>query len=439
MIDIVGTVARLTDQLAAVDPRRDPHEHAVLAYRLGLAQAEAPGGEPKENLRLALRWYETALPGFDPVFEPVAHARVLNAAAAATRSLGRLAEAAALFARAAEMLEGHGRNDEVAASLNNLGLARAGLGDSEGALEAFEQAVASFSTTRGEGRRGRAAALVNLGSALASLGSKEALEAAIDCYLEAVDVVTDDDAPYHRALADHARGVAEMALAEREEATDPVHLRRAVRAFESSLEFFSRTGFPYQHSLAKHNLGRALAAMGGERLLLLGLVAVEDSVSILDPRLHRTEWEHALHTLEQIESSLGRYNPGRSRLELFIVLFEVSDAAEGLALVTNRLTRLLALPTDARHSALRKLAAASVGAADHGLAYIGAELTVLTELPNEHLHEVLLARLDAHGRLPPSTRDLADRALDQAVGDALNGPQRVFVRDFLSGCGFERP
>ncbi|MGI8937570.1 MAG: hypothetical protein ACR2JF_05015 [Iamia sp.] len=440
MIDSTATFARLTDQRAAVDRRRDPHEHAVLAYRLGLAQAEAPGGDPAENQRLALHWYEIALSGFDPDFEPVAHARVLNAAAAATRSLGRLDAAASLFGRAAEMLAGHDRDDELAASLNNLGLARAGLGDTEGALDAFEHAVTTFSIAGHEGRRGRAAALVNLGVALASLGSTDGLKAAVDCYLEAMDVVGGDDAPYHCALADHARGVAEMALAERDEASAPTHLGRAVRAFEDSLGFFTRTGFPYQHSLAKHNLGRALAAVGGERDLLLGLVAVEDSVSVLDPRLHRTEWEHALHTLEQIESSLAPHQPARTRLELFMVLFEMSEPAERSALLTSRLTRLLALPRDARHSALRNLAAVSTASpADHGLVYIGTELTVLTELPNEHLREVLAARLEAHRRLPPTTRDDADRALDQAVGDALNGPQRVFVRDFLAECGFERP
>ena len=39
----------------------------------------------------------------------------------------------------------------------------------------------------------------------------------------------------------------------------------------------------------------------------------------------------------------------------------------------------------------------------------------------------------------PNGRPDASRALDQAVGDALNGPQRVLVRDFLAAQGFERP
>ncbi len=67
------------------------------------------------------------------------------------------------------------------------------------------------------------------------------------------------------------------------------------------------------------------------------------------------------------------------------------------------------------------------------------ELTVLTELPTENLESALLARLGAHQRLSDTVREAADAALGQAVGDALNGPQRVFVRDFLSSHGYERP
>lgn len=443
MIDTEGTVARLREQLAAIDDRRDPHEHAVVAYRLGLAHAESPTGDPQQNLGDALRCYDLALVGFDRVYEPVAHARVLNAAAAAMQSLGRVADAAQRFEEASHLLTGRDRDDELAACLNNLGLAHAGLGRSDDAQTAFRRAIETFSPNSDEGRRGKAAALVNNGMVLASLGTSDALAAAIGQYETAVDVVGGDDAPYHAALADHARGVAEMSLAQRLDARQlsdrAGHLRRAVRAFEESLEFFSRTGFPYQHSLAKHNLAKALSGFGGEKELLLALAAVEDAVSILDPRLHRTEWEHAFRTLEEIEGSLGAFHPGRSRRELFVVLLEQSAPDERVSLLTNRLTRLLALPPDARHSAMVELAKASVTAGDHGLEYIGRELAVLTELPNDHLEAALEARLDANRQLPPDRREDADRALDQAVGDALNGPQRVFVRDFLSSRGFERP
>ncbi|MDE0805750.1 MAG: hypothetical protein OSA99_20800, partial [Acidimicrobiales bacterium] len=311
--------------------------------------------------------------------------------------------------------------------------------DIDGALDAFDRAIEVFSNSSEEGRRGRAATLVNKGMLLSSTGTAEALARAVETFASATEAVAGDEAPYHSAMADHARGVAEMDLAAVDHNERDTHLRRAVRAFEESLAFFTRTGFPYQHSLAKHNLGRALLGLGGEGSALSALVAVEDAVAVLDPRIHRTEWEHALASLGEIETALAEVHPGVSRRGLFVVLFESSDRDERAALLVNRLTRVLALPPDARHSALRELAAASLRATDDGLAYIGIELTVLTELPNEHLESALRARLAAHGELDGERREAADRALDQAVGDALNGPQRVFVRDFLAANGFERP
>ncbi|MDE0805544.1 MAG: tetratricopeptide repeat protein, partial [Acidimicrobiales bacterium] len=106
MIDGAATVERLRERIATVDRRRDPHEHATLAYRQGLAHAEATSAEPQENLRTALQWYDRALEGFDAVYDPVPHARVLNAVGAALRSLGRLPDAIARFEKASTLLQG---------------------------------------------------------------------------------------------------------------------------------------------------------------------------------------------------------------------------------------------------------------------------------------------------------------------------------------------
>lgn len=447
MIDPGATIPALEARLAGVDARRDPHEHATLAYRLGLAHAEAPTGDASQNLQRALQWYDTALAGFDERFDPVSHARVLNAAAAANRALGRSARAVDLFARAADLFDGRDRHDERAAALNNLGLARADQGDVDGAVAAFDAAMSLFGSASEEGRRGRSATLVNRGMALASTGDVGALAAAVESYRSAAEIVG-DDAPYHRALADHSRGVAEMALAHESESDAAAHIGEAITAFESSLGFFTRTGFPYQHCLARHNLARALLALASldhadrHRTLLVAFVHVEDAVAVLDPRMHKDEWTHAMQTLGRIEGELDAHGRGLARRQHFVALFMMSSPEERVILLANRLTRLLALPADARHAALRELATASVTGGfvdDGGLAYIGTELTVLTELPSEYSEAVLDARLDAHARLGDDTRRTADLALDQAVGDALNGPQRVFVRDFLSERGFERP
>ena len=79
-IDHKAAIEDLEHQLAKTPRASRPHEHAVLAYRLGLAYAESPAGNPAENLRRALAYYDVAAAIFDPRFEPVQHARVLNAA-----------------------------------------------------------------------------------------------------------------------------------------------------------------------------------------------------------------------------------------------------------------------------------------------------------------------------------------------------------------------
>ena len=429
VIDARQAIERMESTIAGIDRRRAPLEHATLAYRLGMAHAETPEGDPETNARTALRWYQVALEGFDRRYEPVAHARVLNGAGAVSRALGETTRAAELFEDAAALFEGRGGSDERGAVHNNLGLARLELGDVHGGIEAFDAALGCFDVTCADGRRGRAAALVNKGMAHASTGTPSGVREAISTYEEVIAELG-DDAPYHRALAAHSLGVAHMAVAEAD---------AAVAAFETSLEFFTRSGFPYQHSLAQHNLGRALLASGGHRNAQLAMVAVEDSMGVLDPRLHQAEWRQAHATLQEIEAVLERDTPGRSRRQRFIDLFTSSAGEEREKLLRSRLTRLLALPRDAGHSALRELARASAGAPDNGHAYIFTELTVLMELPNEHLEAALRARLAAHRELPGEIAVAADRALDQAVGDALNGPQRVLVRDFLAANGFERP
>lgn len=437
MIDPRRAIVRMEEAIADVDSRHAPLEHATLAYRLGMAHAEAPDGDPVANARTALRWYGLALEGFDRSYEPVAHARVLNGAGAACRALGETARAVELFEDAAALLAERAKPDEQGAVHNNLGLARLELGDVRRSVESFERALGCFDADSDEGRRGRAATLVNLGMAQAAEGGIDALRDAIASYARAIGEAG-EDAPYHRALAAHGAGVAHLALvAAGDERSD--HLRRAVEAFEESLRFFTRTGFPYQHSVALHNLGRARLAAGGHRDAQLAMVAVEECMGVLDPRLHEHEWRRAHATLQEIEAVLGETRPGRSRRQHFVDLFVDSEPDEREELLRPRLARMLALPSDARHTALRELATASVTADDRGLGHVVAELSVLMELPNEHLEVVLLARLDAYRRLPEGLAVDASRALDQAVGDALNGPQRVLVRDFLAAQGFERP
>lgn len=441
-------ITDLEAQLARTPRATRPHEHGALAYRLGLAHAEAPGGSPETSLGTALSYFDTAAALFDPRFDVIEHARVLNGAGAARRALGDRARAAELFERAAGLLEGQGRDDERAGVLNNLGLVRSELGRLEEAVVACDEAVELFDTGSAEGRRGRIATLHTRGSARSALGTDESLEAALADFLLAAGELDPDEALYHHGLVQHSLGVTYSALAGRQPGERSQLLSLAVAAFRESLTVFTRLAFPFQHALVKHNLGLAWSGRGGLTNLRRALVAFEDAVSMFDPRMHADAWRQAYSSLERTEKELAELAPGLDRAEHFAALLVAIDFDERRALLQERLTALLALPTEnRRRSSLIELALASAKLPyDEARAVIEAELSVLIELPSESLEPGLRARFDAHRRLEgleglegEEARESADRALDQAIGNALQGPQRISVRDFFYSLGWERP
>lgn len=427
-------------ELARTSRTQRPYEHATVAYRLGLAYAESPAGVPSENLRRALACYDVAVSIFDARFDPVEHARVLNAAGAAQRALGDARRAATLFEESAQLLAGRGRNDEHAAALNNLGLARTELGQVEPALAAFDGALALFDAGSAEGRRGQAATLLNRGLASATAGNAESLEAALVDYRRAGTDLDAREAPYHWGLLHHSMGVALFGLAQTGAGDRPHLLAEAGQVLAESLTVFTRAAFPFQYALAKHNLGLVHEAAGDVPGLRRALASYEDALGALDPRLQEAAWRQAYASLERVERALGELYPDMSRPAHFAALLAAILPAERDALLRERLMLLLALPEPRRHAGLVEGARAmAMLEREEARALIEAELVVLMELPNEYLEAALQARMDAHRRLEGEAREEADRALDQAVSDALGGPQRVFVRDYLYSLGFERP
>ena len=439
MIDAEAAIKSLETRLAATPRATHPRQHATLAYRLGLAYAESPIGEAQTNLRTALRHYDAAAALFDPQLDTVEHARTRNASGAAHRALGNHERAAADFATAASLFDGQGFDDERAAAINNLALTMADRGEHRAALDHFTEAAELFDTATPQGRRGRAAAWLNRGLANAGEATIEAWRGALVDYHKAVDLVDEVDSPYHFGLLEHSIGVAHTALAALTAEDRGTHLEAAVEAFNKSLTVFTRSGFPYHHALAMHNLGRALLALGGTPNLRFALACFEDAVATLDPRLQAEAWQRAHTSLVEAEAALRALGHDASRPEHFVALVDASSNDDRVAILRTRLSRLLALPDESRHAVLTEIARASIALPDHGLGFITAELTVLTELPNENLEAALLARLAAIRDVNVAIRADAELALDQAVGDAFNGPQRVFVREFLSSHGFERP
>jgi len=437
--DRKAVIADLEKQLRLIPRTSRPHEYAVLSYRLGLAHAESPFGSPQEGLRKALANFDDAAAIFDPRYEPVEHARVLNAAGAAHRGLGNRVKAAELFEQASDLFAKSDRDAERAAAQNNLGLVRTEMGDLASAVEAFDVAAGLFDTSTPEGRRGRVATLHNRGQAHAAQGTEEGLEAALGDYEEARADVDPDDAPYHYGLVHHSIGTTCSALASLNPEQRRDFLLEAVRAFTESLEIFSRTAFPYQHALAMHNLGLAYASLGGLTNLRRSLACFEESVAILDPRLHADGWRQAYSSLERTEKEINELHPGVSRADHFVNLAADLTRDDRAVLVKDRLTRLFALPEHGRPQLIELALATGRLGEMRGRVVDEAILMTIMETHRELQEVTLDAIWEAHRHLEGDDREMADRELDQAIGDALGGPQRIFVRDHPLGLGWERP
>ena len=438
--DRQGVIDALTKQLAATPRGTRPHEHATVAYRLGLAHAESAGAKPTESLRRALAFYDVAAAIFDPRHEPVHHARVLNAAGAAHRGLGNRDKATELWEKAATLLEAEGSDNERAAVYNNVGLARTEMGNPAGAVEAFDKAVELFDITEAEGRRGHLAALHNRGQAHTSTGTDEGLEAALADFEEARGVVDIEEAPLHHAMIEHSVGVTCSALATRRPEERDSFYAEAVRAFKESLLAFARSSFPYQHALAKHNLGLAYAGLGGTANLRRALAAFEDSLAVLDPRLQADSWRQVFASMERVEKQLATEFPGATRADHFAALVAGVRDEEREHLVNDRLQRMFTLPEQQLLTASAELAVAVAKLGQQkAFPVIEAQLLIVMEQPKEFHAIALRAIHEAHRQIEDEDlRDEANQALDQAIG-GLGGVQRIHARDYLYSIGWERP
>lgn len=440
-IDHRGAIEDLERQLATTSRATRPHEHAVIAYRLGLAHAESPMGNPTEGLRKALAFYDVAASIFDPRFEPVQHARVLNAAGAAHRGLGDPRKAAELFDKAVALFADGGTDNERAAAYNNLGLTRTEIGQPGPAVEAFDAAIDLFDAYTPEGNRGVISTLHNRGQAHSALGTEESLEAALADFEAARGMIDPDENPLHHGMVEHSVGVTCSALAQAREDGRPAFLREAIRAFGNSLEVFTRTAFPYYFALAKYNLGQAFASLGGTANLRRALACFEDALAVFDPRLHAGAWKQTFASLEAVEKQLATTAPEVSRTAHFAALLAVADLEERTMLVRERMFRLLAQPEKISMGAIAELtqAVGRLGYDDARKVYESI-LKLVIELPQESQRLSLRAIIEGHRRIDDEDVRLdADRAVDQAIGDALGGPQRVAVRDYMGAEGWDRP
>lgn len=439
-VDRREVIESLEDQLNRTSRADAPYEHAALAYRLGVAYAESTGTQV-DGLRKALACYDVAAAIFDPRFDPVEHARVLNAAATAHKAMGNRPKATDLYVKAVGLMEGRQRDNELAGTLNNLGLARAEQGQLDLAIEAFDRAVELFDINEPDGRRGRVATLCNRGQAHQARGTVEGLEAALADYGLALSEIDMDEAPLHYGMVEHAMGVACTALANAQPEDRDRLLEEAVHAFRESLVVFSRNDFPFQFALAKHNVGLAHSRLGGTANLRRALAAFEDTLAMLDTRVHADFRAQAYANLERVEGELAATYPGLTRTEHFVHLVAGIKEDEARALLRERVHYLLSIPEPRRSSALADLDLAMARLPwEKARRLMTTELEIVIEMPIDKQHAAYTARYRAHCEIADEEERLsADTALDQAVSDALGGPQRVYVRDFIQSLGWERP
>lgn len=420
-------LADLEARLKATPRAARPLEHASLRHSIGMAYAELPSGDRQMNLSRAVASYRQALSLFGPHRFPVEHARVQNALGAALRELGDAQGAVDACGRAVELLAGGHAPGELGAALNNLGLAQSDLGRHEEAVGSLRQAVEIF-TAASEPRQG-SMARHNLGQALAAAGDHDT---AVATYEQAIAETDDESLPYQWALLHHARGVSLSALGRGEE---------AAAAFEAALGVFTRQRYPFPHALAKNNLGLAHAQVGDVNSLRRALAAYGDALRVLDPRLHRPQWEQTYRNLELAESALEDLGLKASRTEHFVGLIADIDEQERLGLLRRRLLDLLMLPEKQRDEQLAEQEVAVLGLDhDRALRVTATWLDVLMELPDDLLLAALEARMTAHTYLSTDEqREAAGELMEYAISNELLAPQRIRVRDTLESMGYERP
>lgn len=428
-------ISRLRAELERTPLAAQPLAHGLASYQLGMALAERPDGERRANLMEAVAHFARALTVYTAA-HPRERARVLTGLGSAERALGMSTVARGRFEEAVALLTTvHDAEADLAAALNNLGLTYGDLGEYDRARRVFDRALSILDPVSQQ--RVRATTLHNLGLVLFASGTAEDLEGAVDAQEQAVEAAQLSESSYVWASAHHALGVALMALPRKRRE----HLARARKAFGESLRVFRRTEFPFQHAVAKNNLGLAYLEdpERGVTDLRKAVAAFEDALAVFDPRLHRQLWKESRANLEKAMRALAELGQTMEPEQHFARLLAALQGAERERMMKERFRRLLHSPEPARSRLVGRLDRALVQLDSPAL----EDLTLIwMKVLMEQPHQQVLIALDARARniseLDPTRRHRASWALERAIGD-LEVIQRVRIRELLTDLGFERP
>lgn len=216
--------------LRGIDPDADPDQWAAIQNSLGIAYANLPTANRRENLTKAITCFDAALRVWTETEFPVEWAMTQNNLGTVYGDLPRgdpgekWAKAIACFEAALRIRTEHDSPIQWAMTQNNLGVAYASLplGD------------------RGE----------NLAKAIA-------------CYEAALRVRTERDFPAHWAMTQNNLGAAyaDLTMGDRGE-----NLAKAIGHFEATLRVCTEGDFPADWAMTQNNLGSAYADLqSGDR------------------------------------------------------------------------------------------------------------------------------------------------------------------------------
>jgi tetratricopeptide (TPR) repeat protein len=433
----------LEAELESIVPGADPDRWAFAAYRVAVARSES--ATCNDDVSDALGLLDRASRILTSTRSPIEHARVLTATANCHRQLSDPRRATALFDEAAALLTDRASASEQAAALTNLGLTRIEVGEPQRAVEPLTQAIdlVSPDTVRNdEARRVRGAALLNRAQAHQASGTRGSLLSAVDDYRDAVNDF-DVEAP-QRGMALHGLGAAILELLRIETETvrtadvETLTVDDALVAFRASLRILAVDGFPFQHALAQHSLGIAYERRAAPLDSARALNHVEMALSVLDPRLHRVQWQTAADSLARIEAQCGDGRSAASRSAQVVGLLASTDETERESILRERLRRLSRVSVERTRREVAALAGAltELSISEYRLV-VRSMMPILMELPEPVLDAACAELCIAHRA--SSDQAAYDRALDGVVHDLLHGPQRVRVRDMLEGHGWVRP
>ena len=168
----------------------------------------------------------------------------------------------------------------------------------------------------------------NLGNVLAALGQQrrdtELFDAAIQCFNDALEALSQEKNPFEWAATQYSLGTASQALGRLLDATKP--LKIAVDAYTNALLVWSRDESPEDWMYTMHQLGATLHTYGkllkGNRQFQKSVVAYKNALAVLDADNYALELTATHNNRAAVLHHLGESEENPDRLKEAIKSYE---------------------------------------------------------------------------------------------------------------------